>query len=103
MEAGTKKRIDYLKNFGFADEVTVVGPSINAKVDEMRAAYDGLLNFRQVDTAIEACRKVADKYRETLRETGGIAFFEDISNHEKRLYLIARKNRYCYNYSTKWN
>ena len=46
-----KKRIDYLKNFGFADEVTVVAPGINSKMDEMRAAY-GLLNLKQVGTAI---------------------------------------------------
>lgn len=44
----TKKRIDYLKNFGFADEVTVVAPGINSKMDEVRAAY-GLLNLKQVD------------------------------------------------------
>lgn len=72
-----KKRIDYLKNFGFADEVTVVAPGINSKMDEMRAAY-GLLNLKQVDTAIEARRKTAIKYRETLREVDGITFFDDI-------------------------
>ena len=55
-DAETKKRIDYLKNFGFADEVTVVGPGINSKVDEMRAAY-GLLNLRQVDEAIAARKR----------------------------------------------
>ncbi|MBR3771538.1 MAG: DegT/DnrJ/EryC1/StrS family aminotransferase, partial [Clostridium sp.] len=57
-DAETKKRIDYLKNFGFADEVTVVGPGINSKVDEMRAAY-GLLNLKQVDSAIEARKNTA--------------------------------------------
>lgn len=76
-DAETKKRIDYLKNFGFADEVTVVGPGINSKVDEIRAAY-GLLNLRQVDTAIEARRNVASKYREALRAVEGITFFEDM-------------------------
>lgn len=76
-DAETKKRIDYLKNFGFADEVTVVGPGINSKVDEIRAAY-GLLNLRQVDTAIEVRRNVASKYREALRAVEGITFFEDI-------------------------
>mgnify|MGYP000570714898 CR=1 FL=1 len=34
----TKKRIDYLKNFGFAGETEVVGPGINSKMDEMRSA-----------------------------------------------------------------
>lgn len=76
-DAETKKRIDYLKNFGFADEVTVVGPGINSKVDEIRAAY-GLLNLRQVDTAIEVRRNVASKYREALRAVEGITFFEDM-------------------------
>ena len=47
----TKKRIDYLKNFGFANEVTVVGAGINSKMDEVRAAY-GLLNLRQVDRCV---------------------------------------------------
>ncbi len=73
----TKQRIDYLKNFGFADEVTVVAPGINSKVDEVRAAY-GLLNLKQVDQAISNRQKVAQKYREVLRNVPGINFFEDM-------------------------
>lgn len=73
----TKKRIDQLKNFGFVNEVTVVAPGINSKMDEVRAAY-GLLNLRQVDDAIEARKNVADKYREALRGVEGIKIFEDI-------------------------
>lgn len=73
----TKKRIDYLKNFGFANETTVVGPGINSKVDEIRAAY-GLLNLKQVDAAIAARQRVAIKYREVLREVDGISFFDDM-------------------------
>ena len=74
----TKKRIDDLKNFGIHDEVTVVGPGINSKMDEMRSAY-GLLNLRQVDAAIEARHQVAIKYREALRDVEGITFFDDMS------------------------
>ena len=77
-DAETKKRIDYLKNFGFANETTVVAPGINSKMDEMRAAY-GLLNLRQVDAAIEARHQVAIRYREALRDVPGIRFFEDMS------------------------
>lgn len=73
----TKKRIDFLKNFGFANEVTVVGPGINSKLDEMRAAY-GLLNLRQVNVAIAARRQVAIKYREVLKDVEGITFFDDM-------------------------
>lgn len=77
-DAETKKRIDYLKNFGFAGETTVVGPGINSKVDEMRAAY-GLLNLKQVDAAIEARKNAADVYREALRGVDGLTFYEDMS------------------------
>lgn len=73
----TKKRIDYLKNFGFAGETEVVAPGINSKMDEMRAAY-GLLNLKQVDEAIEARHQVAVKYREALRDVEGITFYDDM-------------------------
>ena len=71
------KRIDYLKNFGFAGETTVIAPGINGKIDEIRSAY-GLLNLKQVDTAIEARHQVAIKYREVLRTIKGIRVMEDI-------------------------
>ena len=73
----TKKRIDYLKNFGFASETEVVAPRINSKVDEVRAAY-GLLNLKQVDHAINSRRKVAIRYRDELQGVKGITFFNDI-------------------------
>ena len=76
-DAQTKKRIDYLKNFGFAGETEVVAPGINSKMDEVRAAY-GLLNLKQVDAAIEARRRVAVCYREALRGVEGIRFFDDM-------------------------
>lgn len=72
-----KKRIDYLKNFGFADEITVVGPGINSKMDEIRAAY-GLCSLVIVDSAIEARHQVAVRYREALRGVKGISFFDDM-------------------------
>ena len=76
-DEATKKRIDYLKNFGFAGETTVVGPGINSKMDEVRSAY-GLLNLKQVDAAIEARHRVAVRYREVLRDVEGITFFDDM-------------------------
>lgn len=72
-----KKRVDYLKNFGFAGETEVIAPGINSKVDEVRAAY-GILNLRQVDAAIEARHQVAIKYREALRPVDGISFMDDM-------------------------
>jgi len=73
----TKKRIDYLKNFGFAGETEVVAPGINSKMDEVRAAY-GLLNLKQVDEAIEKRHQMAIRYREALRDVKGIRFFDDM-------------------------
>lgn len=73
----TKKRIDYLKNFGFAGETEVVAPGINSKMDEVRSAF-GLLNLKQVDACIEARHQVAIKYREALRDVPGIRFFDDM-------------------------
>lgn len=73
----TKKRIDNLKNFGITDEVTVVAPGINGKMDEMRSAY-GLLNLKQVDNAISARNEVAKKYRNALRPIDGVSFWDDM-------------------------
>lgn len=69
--AEEKQQIDYLKNFGFAGETSVVAPGINSKMDEVRAAY-GLLNLKQVDTAIEARHRVALRYREALAGVEGV-------------------------------
>lgn len=76
-DEATKKRVDYLKNFGFAGETEVVAPGINSKMDEVRAAY-GLLNLKQVDEAIEKRHQVAIKYRNALRNVPGIRFFDDM-------------------------
>ena len=76
-DEATKKRIDYLKNFGFAGETTVVAPGINSKMDELRAAW-GLLNLKQVDAAIERRKHIADLYRTALKDVAGIRFLPDI-------------------------
>ena len=76
-DEGMKKQIDYLKNFGFAGETTVVGPGINSKMDEVRSAY-GLLNLKQIDSAIEARHRVAITYRKALKDIKGISYWNDI-------------------------
>ena len=75
----TKKRVDNLKNFGITDEVTIVAPGINGKMDEMRSAY-GLLNLKQVDDAIKARQMVAKKYSDVLRPIDGVSFWDDMPN-----------------------
>ena len=85
-DEATKKRIDYLKNFGFASETEVVAPGINGKLDEVRAAY-GLLNLKQVDKAINARHQVAIQYRQAFQNVKGIRFFND---------MIGVKHNYSY-------
>lgn len=72
-----KRKVDYLKNFGFKNEVEVVAPGINSKMDEIRSAY-GILALRRVDEAIQARRNVAVMYRQGLKDVPGITFFEDM-------------------------
>ncbi len=71
-----KHHIDNLKNFGFRGEITVEEPGINAKMDEIRAAY-GLINLKQVDSAIESRHKITQKYRTALLKIEGIKYFND--------------------------
>jgi dTDP-4-amino-4,6-dideoxygalactose transaminase len=66
-----KKRVDYLKNFGFSDETTVVAPGINAKMNEIQAAF-GLLSLKAVDQAIARRKEIAGMYREGLKDVEGI-------------------------------
>lgn len=70
-DAQAKQRIDFLKNFGFADEVTVTAPGINGKMNEFQAAL-GLLQLKHVDAAIEARRTVAERYWSALSGVRGI-------------------------------
>ena len=75
----TKKRIDYLKNFGFADETTVIAPGINAKMNEVQAAY-GLLQLKSFEKQTEERKVIANKYRELLNDVAGIRFLNDIQS-----------------------
>ena len=74
-----KKRIDYLKNFGFADEVTVVAPGINAKMNEMQAAL-GILQLKIIDNEIKGRKKIADLYRRLLGEIDGITMMHELED-----------------------
>lgn len=71
-DAKTKQRIDYLKNFGFADEVTVVAPGINGKMNEISAAF-GLLQLNHIDEALERRKAIEARYREALADATGVS------------------------------
>lgn len=71
----TKRRIDFLKNFGFADEVTVVGLGINAKMNELQAAY-GMIQLKYINTAIEKREKLSKLYRGRFKDVPGISLLK---------------------------
>ena len=67
----TKKQIDYLKNFGFSDETTVVAAGINGKMNEMQAAF-GLLQLKYLKGNIEKRKEVSAVYDKELQNIKGI-------------------------------
>lgn len=99
-----KRHIDDLKNFGFRDEVTVVAPGINAKMNEVQASY-GLLSLKYIDSAILLRKEFSEYYRNHLKCINGITFLDNISevthNYsyfpiliDERIYGMSRDSLY---------
>ncbi|MGB9109124.1 MAG: DegT/DnrJ/EryC1/StrS family aminotransferase [Telluria sp.] len=78
-DAAMKKHIDHLKNFGIADEVTVVAAGINGKMHEVSAAF-GLLQLQGIDAAIGKRREVAAQYGRLLDGVPGIRCMPDLGH-----------------------
>jgi dTDP-4-amino-4,6-dideoxygalactose transaminase len=72
-----KRHIDDLKNFGFRGETTVIAPGINAKMNELQAAF-GLLQLKYIDEAREKRKQIAETYREELAGIKGIHCLNDL-------------------------
>lgn len=70
-DAKTKQRINYLKNFGFANETTVVAPGINGKMNEVQAAF-GLLQLKHIDLALARREHLFERYRAALSMVPGV-------------------------------
>ena len=71
-----KHHIDNLKNFGFRGETVVEEPGINAKLNELQAAY-GLLQLKYVDGFIARRKEITELYRSLLKDIQGIRFLDD--------------------------
>lgn len=80
-DEATKKRIDYLKNFGFAGETTIMAPGINSKMNEMQAAL-GLVQLKHYDENIAKRKAVAELYRNELADVKGITFLPEPKDTE---------------------
>jgi len=72
-----KHHIDNLKNFGFRGETVVEEPGINAKMNEVQAAY-GLLQMKYIDSFINRRKSITELYQSLLRDVSGIRFFSDM-------------------------
>lgn len=77
--AETKQYIDYLKNFGFEDEITIVAPGINGKMSEVNAAF-GLLQLQHIDNALMRRKEIENLYREYLVTVYGISLLPKTGN-----------------------
>jgi dTDP-4-amino-4,6-dideoxygalactose transaminase len=71
-----RDRIQSLKNFGIADEETVIGPGINGKMNEFQAAF-GLLGLKTVEEEVEDRRIRTNIYRKKLAGVPGISCMEE--------------------------
>ncbi len=65
----TKERVDYLKNFGFESQTSVIMPGINAKMNEVQAAM-GLLNLKYLDEIRNKSKMLAKRYNTAFHGTG---------------------------------
>jgi dTDP-4-amino-4,6-dideoxygalactose transaminase len=70
-ESGLKRTFDYLKNFGFKNELEVVMPGTNAKMNEMQALM-GIQVLKYLEETIRRRSRITDLYRQYLKEIHGI-------------------------------
>lgn len=70
-ETGLKGMFDYLKNFGFKNEVEVVMPGTNAKMNEMQALM-GMHVLKYLEATIQKRARITELYRTRLKEVPGI-------------------------------
>ncbi len=86
----TKQRIDYLKNFGFANEITVMAPGINSKMNEMQAAL-GLIQLKHHQRNVEKRQQIAELYKSGLKDVRGIKLLEhpnELTNYNNSYFPV---------------
>lgn len=77
-ETGLKGLFDYLKNFGFKNEVEVVMPGTNAKMNEMQALM-GIQVLKYIEEIVRKRERITEVYRNKLKEINGIHLVPTLS------------------------
>ncbi len=70
-DPGLKQKFDYLKNFGFKNEVEVVMPGTNAKMNEFQALM-GEMVLRHMPEIVSSRRQIYRHYCDCLKDVPGI-------------------------------
>jgi dTDP-4-amino-4,6-dideoxygalactose transaminase len=77
-ESGLKESFDYLKNFGFKNELEVVMPGTNAKMNEIQALM-GIQVLKYYEEIVQKRSAITSLYRQKLIEIPGISFTMPLS------------------------
>lgn len=92
--AAGKQRVDQLRNFGIADEVTIPAVGSNAKMSEFNAAL-GLLQLDHFEEVRRGRARVDRLYREMLADCEGIdclAIPPDVESNFAYFPILVRPN-----------
>jgi len=95
-DAKTKEHIDYLKNFGFADEFTIVAPGINGKMNEFQAAL-GLTQLDHIEFFLKQRKEVFERYVAGLKNKEGLVlppFVENFKNNYAYFPILINEQKY---------
>ncbi len=84
-ESGLKGIFDYLKNFGFKNEMEVVMPGTNAKMNEIQALM-GIQVLKYLDEIIQRRARITELYRDRLKEVPGIKLVPPLPTDIKHNY-----------------
>lgn len=76
-ESGYKRTFDYLKNFGFENEVEVVMPGTNAKMNEFQALM-GEMVLQSIQQITGKQKVLYERYRDRLKDIPGIRLVPEL-------------------------
>lgn len=91
-----KRKVDLLRTLGIQDEITVVLPGINARMNELEAGF-GLANLKKLDGEWKARSDLAKLYREQLAGIQGLRCLELPANvrHSHHYFVVRIDNEHC--------